>query len=116
MIRANVAGILSRVTLEALVEEVDRQPLDSPGRMSGRVTGTALPETVGRTTLLAVLAASSAARLRMTPLEATIVTFHAQEVLVLVAVEVVAAAEEDDLDGSLVIGFAPGDEIILMHN
>lgn len=70
MTRANVAGILSPVTeatLGALVGEVDRRPMDhSRGRMSARATGTAPPETVGPTTLLAVPAASSVVRLRMT--------------------------------------------------
>jgi hypothetical protein len=112
VIHANVAGILSRVTLGALVGEADHQPLDSPGRMSGQATGTVPSETVEHTTSLAVQAASSAACLRMIPPGATTMTFHAQEVSVLVVV--VEAAVEDDLDGSLVIGFAPGDDIILI--
>ena len=71
--------------------------------MFAPATGTVLLLTVVPTTLLAAQAASSVVLSRMTWLEATtVLTSCAPELLVAV----------EDLDGNLVIGYAPGDSVI----
>lgn len=84
--------------------------LGSPGLMLGPVTGTAILVIVGPITSLVVLAASSAAPLRMIPppLQVVVVILIARclklEVLGLVAAVVVVAG----LDGNLATGFVAG--------
>lgn len=81
--------------------ELDHHSGSVPGLTSGQATGTALPGTVGRTTLPAALAASNVALSRMTlVVAALILTFNVPEVQDSVAI---------DLDGNPEIGFAPGE-------
>jgi len=86
--------------------------LGSPGRMFVPVIGTALPETAGPTTLLAVLVASNVECTRKwTPPGASI--------LILLELEGLVGALEVaiDLDGNPETGFALGTySIIFSHN
>ncbi|CAK7356577.1 unnamed protein product [Dovyalis caffra] len=102
--RANVVGTRGpEVILEVLVGAV-AHPLGSPGRMFAQVTGTALPATVGPTTLLAAQVASNVECTRkLTQPGALILTLPALEGLVGVLLEVAI-----DLDGNPGIGFALG--------
>lgn len=104
MTRASAAATPGRpVTFAGSAEEEeDHRSGSVPGPMSGQVTGTAPPGTVGHTILPAALAASSVEHSKMTLLGVALtVTCLAPGAQVSVAAI--------DLDGSLVIGFAPGE-------
>lgn len=75
--------------------------LGLPGRMSAPVIGTARPETVGPTTLLAAPVVSSVVCTKMILLEALILTFLVLEGLAVVVVAI-------DLGGNPGIGSALG--------